>query len=215
MLRIGALVSGGGTNLQAVLNAMDSGSLEAEFAIVVSSSKNAYALERARNRGIPTAIVSKKNYENENLYTKELLFLFNSSRIDLIATVGFNQILPKAFVDAFCGRIINVHPTLIPSFCGKGFYGLKVHEAVLSSGVKVTGATVHFVNELPDGGPIILQKPVWVRDGDTPETLQKRVMEEAEWKILPEAIRLFSEGRLKIEGNRVCGADIYGDGRCL
>lgn len=176
---IGVLVSGGGTNLQALIDAQNSGIIKSgKISLVVSNNPDAYALERATNAGIKTAIM-----ENED----QLIKMLDEANIDLIVLAGFLAILSKNFTDHFKDRIINVHPALIPSFCGEGFYGLKVHEAALAKGVKVSGATVHFVNEIPDGGRIIAQKAVNVEDGDTPETLQKRIMEQAEWIILPQA----------------------------
>lgn len=184
--RIAVFVSGGGTNLQAIIDQYEKGNLpHCELALVVSSQPGAYALERAKKHGIPSVVVSKKiHHENfENAIIAEL----SSHQIDLIVLAGFMSILSEAFTERYANRIINVHPSLIPSFCGKGFYGLKVHEAALNYGVKVTGATVHYVNAIPDGGKIIMQKAVYIKDDDTPETLQRRVMEEAEWILLPAA----------------------------
>lgn len=203
MIRIGALVSGGGTNLQAIMDAIDRDGIPAEVVAVVSSKDGAYALERAASRGIETAVMRKKDYDTPELYDIALADFFKSRDVDLIVYAGFMLILGEAFVKQFENKMINIHPALIPSFCGKGYYGLHVHEAVLKAGVKVTGATVHFVTAECDAGPIILQKAVEVHDDDTPEILQKRVMQEAEWVIYPEAVRLFAENKLKIEGNRV------------
>lgn len=183
-VNVAVFVSGGGTNLQALIDAEKSGIIKSgKIVLVVSDKADAYALKRAENAGIKTAVVAKKEYGDlfENALIKEIV----KSGAELIVLAGFLTILSQKFTDAFKNRIINVHPSLIPSFCGKGFYGLKVHEAALSCGVKITGATVHFVSEVPDGGKIIMQKAVRVKDSDSPETLQKRVMKEAEWKILP------------------------------
>lgn len=204
MLRLAVLVSGGGTNLQALIDQMEAGKLpEARIEVVISSNKNAYALERAKQHGITTAIISKKDYGTPDEFGEAFLKLIESYRPDLIVMAGFLLILPGHIVQQYKNRIINVHPALIPSFCGDGFYGLKVHEAVLKKGAKVTGATVHFVDEGTDTGPIILQKPVMVNEEDTPETLQRRVMEEAEWELLPKAVRLISEGKLEVRDNIV------------
>ncbi len=204
MLKVGVLVSGGGTNLQAILDKKASGYLpECEFVSVVASKPGVYALERAANFGIPGTVICKKDYESQDAYDKALVEHFTEKGVGLIVLAGFLTILGKTFMDAFEGRIINVHPALIPSFCGKGFYGLKPHEKALEYGVKVTGATVHFVELEADAGPIILQKAVYIKEDDTAETLQRRVMEEAEWEILPEAIKLFSEDKLKLEGRIV------------
>ena len=191
---VAVLVSGGGTNLQALLDAETGGRLpHADIALVISNVRDAYALERAKKAGVPTAVVVKKELGSQEAFEQRILDLITVHDIDLIVLAGFMTILSADFVSRFPERIINVHPALLPSFCGKGFYGLKVHEAALQRGVKVTGATVHFVNEIPDGGKIISQKAVEVRDGDTPETLQKRVMEEAEWVLLPEAVEMVAE----------------------
>lgn len=187
--RTAVLVSGGGTNLQALVDAARAGRLpSARLALVVSSRADAYALERAKAAGIPSAVVARAKGEDLEAYGERLLAALRAQRIELVVLAGFLVILPAAVVRAFPGRILNVHPSLIPAFCGKGFYGLKVHEAALARGVKVTGATVHVVNEIPDGGPILLQKAVAVEEGDTPETLQRRVMERAEWVLLPRAV---------------------------
>ena len=183
-VNIAVLVSGGGTNLQAIIDAEKSGIINSgKISLVVSNNPDAFALERARKAGIKTAVCNKK--ELGASFETELIKLLEENKTDIIVLAGFMCILSENFTSHFADRIINVHPSLIPSFCGKGFYGLRVHEAALSYGVKVTGATVHFVNEIPDGGKIIMQKAVEIKEGDTPETLQKRVMEEAEWKILP------------------------------
>ena len=186
--KIAVMVSGGGTNLQALIDAQRDGIIKSgEIALVVSNNADAYALTRAENAGIKTAVVSKKEL-GAKLFEEQLIYIIEKNNIDFIVLAGFMVILSENFTKRFEKRIINVHPSLIPSFCGEGFYGLKVHEAALSYGVKVTGATVHFVNEIPDGGEIIMQKAVEVIEGDTPEILQKRVMEQAEWKILPLAL---------------------------
>lgn len=202
--RIAVLVSGGGTNLQALIDAEKEGILVGgKITLVISNNKNAYALERARMNGIASAVVLKKDCGSQEAFEQNIIALLREHEIDLIVLAGFMSILSEEFTKAFPHRIINVHPSLIPSFCGKGFYGLHVHEKALEYGVKVTGATVHFVNEIPDGGEIILQKAVEVKEGDTPEILQKRVMTEAEWKILPEAVSLFCQDRLTVENNIV------------
>lgn len=192
--RIAVLVSGGGTNLQALIDAEKAGAIKSgQIELVVSNNADAYALTRAQNAGIDTAVVSKKELGgDQRVFEETLIEVLMSKGIELIILAGFMCILSESFTSRYPNRIINVHPSLIPSFCGKGFYGLRVHEAALDYGVKVTGATVHFVNEIPDGGEIILQKAVEIKDGDTPEILQKRVMEEAEWKILPQAAELVS-----------------------
>ncbi len=192
--RIAVLVSGGGTNLQALIDAQKSGIIKSgAIQLVVSNKRDAYALERAKAAGIPTALALKKQLGSQEAFEDRLLALLEEYRIDLLVLAGFMAILSERFTGRYPRRLINVHPALIPSFCGKGFYGLHVHEAALSYGVKVTGATVHFVNEIPDGGEIILQKAVAVRKNDTPETLQRRVMEQAEWKILPRAVEMVSK----------------------
>lgn len=184
--KIAVLVSGGGTNLQALIDAQKSGILHSgEIALVLSNKQGAYALTRAEHAGIPTATVCKKDFASADAFEQAMLCELHKNNIDLIVLAGFLSILSENFTSQYQNRILNVHPSLIPSFCGAGFYGLRVHEAALSYGVKVTGATVHFVNEIPDGGKIIMQKAVEIMDGDTPEILQKRVMEQAEWKILP------------------------------
>lgn len=191
--RIAVLVSGGGTNLQALIDAQKNGIIKnGEIVAVVSNKPDVYALERAKNAGIETAVITKKEYGDN--FDNKLAEYLKERKIDVVVLAGFLAIIKKPLLDAFPDRIVNVHPSLIPSFCGDGFYGLKVHEAALEYGVKVTGATVHFVNEITDGGKIIMQKAVQIKDGDTPEILQKRVMEEAEWQILPAAVeKLCSE----------------------
>ena len=202
--RIAVLVSGGGTNLQAILDAVDSEIItHGEVKVVISSRADAYALERAKNHSVDGKVVSRKNCESQQEFEKGITDILDEYKIDLIVLAGFMSILSADFTKKYENRILNVHPSLIPSFCGKGFYGLKVHEAALSYGVKVTGATVHFVNEIPDGGEIILQKAVYIEPDDTPETLQKRVMQEAEWKILPEAVEIVSERLMKEKGERI------------
>ena len=204
MLRVGVMVSGGGTNLQAILDAVDSGKITgAEIAVVISNNPGAYALERAARAGIPGYVVARKDYPSPQAMTIALVEKLKALSIDLVVLAGFLHILTEEMVEAFPNAILNVHPALIPSFCGKGAYGLHVHEMALSYGVKVTGATVHFVNEEADGGPIVLQKAVEIREGDTPEILQRRVMEEAEWKLLPQAVSLFCQDKLAVEGRHV------------
>lgn len=204
MKKIAVLVSGGGTNLQAILDACDSGIIKSgRVEVVVSSKEGAYALERAKNHGVEGIVVPKKEYPDRVEYTKKLVDELTARGIDLVVLAGFMIILDEAFTRTFENRVINVHPALIPSFCGDGYYGLHVHEAALAKGVKVSGATVHFVNEVCDGGPIIAQKTVVIEEGDTPETLQRRIMEQAEWKILPEAIELFCADRLSVVGGIV------------
>lgn len=189
MLRVGVLASGGGTNLQAIMDAMDEGRItNASIEVVISNNKNAYALERARNHGIEAVCISPKEFENRDDFHEAFLKKVDEYRLDLIVLAGFLVTVSPAMIQKYRNRIINIHPSLIPSFCGVGYYGLKVHEAALKRGVKVTGATVHYVDEGVDSGPIILQKAVEVKEGDTPEVLQRRVMEEAEWMILPKAI---------------------------
>ena len=194
MLRVAAFVSGGGTNLQAIIDAQNAGTIrDAKVELVISNVSTAYALERAKNAGIKTAVIRKKDFENAAQWEAALAKELKDNRIDLIVLAGFMSILSENFIKQFPNKIINVHPSLIPSFCGEGMYGLHVHEAALAKGVKVTGATVHYVNEIVDGGEIIAQKAVEVLRGDTPETLQKRVMEKAEWIILPRAIQTIAE----------------------
>jgi phosphoribosylglycinamide formyltransferase-1 len=197
MLRIGVLVSGGGTNLQAILDALDNGTItNAAVEVVISNNQNAYALERGRKYGIESICISPKDYESREEFYEAFLNKIDEYHLDLIVLAGFLVAIPSAMIQKYRNRIINVHPSLIPSFCGVGYYGLKVHEAALARGVKITGATVHFVDEGTDTGPIILQKAVEVQEGDTPELLQRRVMEEAEWKILPEAINRIANDML-------------------
>ncbi len=204
MKRIAVLVSGGGTNLQALIDAKQRGEIpNGKLALVVSSSPRAYALQRAANAGIPTKVIDRKEFSSNQEMTVALTQLLKEKEIDLVVLAGFMYILTSELVSAYPNAIINVHPALIPSFCGDGFYGLHVHEKALAYGVKVSGATVHFVSEECDGGPIILQKAVSVRSDDTPETLQKRIMEQAEWKILPQAVCLFCDDKLSVEGRVV------------
>lgn len=201
MLNIAVLVSGGGTNLQALIDAEKAGKIEnGRISVVVASKPGVYALERAKNAGIEGVVLARKDFDSVDDYSAALEKLLKEKKTDLIVLAGFMTITNAAFTKAFENRIINVHPALIPSFCGKGYYGLHVHEAALARGVKVSGATVHFVNEVCDGGPIILQKAVPVEPGDTPETLQRRIMEQAEWQLLPEAVSLFCAGRLSVDG---------------
>ena len=202
--RIGVLVSGGGTNLQALIDAQKAGELGGgEISLVLASKDGVYALERAKNNGIATKVLVRKEYDSIKAYSKSLADALLEAEIDLVVLAGFLTIFDEQVYEAFPNRIINGHPALIPSFCGKGYYGLHVHEAALEKGVKVSGATVHIVTPECDAGPIILQKAVEVMQDDTPETLQKRIMEEAEWKILPMAVRLFCEGRLSVKNNKV------------
>lgn len=204
MKRIAVLVSGGGTNLQALIDAKQRGEIpNGEIALVVSSSPKAYALQRAANAEIPTVVIDRKAYASNQEMTIALAKRLKDEKIDLVVLAGFMYILTSEMVSAYPNAIINVHPALIPSFCGDGFYGLHVHEKALAYGVKVSGATVHFVSEECDGGPIILQKAVPVQSDDTPETLQKRIMEQAEWKILPKAVCLFCDDKLSVEGRVV------------
>ena len=204
MTRIAVLVSGGGTSLQALIGARDRGELGGgELAAVISSKADAYALERAKNAGIPGYVIARKDYDSNRAMTQALVAKLKELGIDLVVLAGFMHILTEEMVQAYPNAILNVHPALIPSFCGAGYYGLHVHEKALAYGVKVTGATVHFVNEEPDGGPIVLQKAVDILPGDTPEVLQRRVMEQAEWHILPQAVALFCQGRLSVEGRIV------------
>lgn len=192
--KIAVLVSGGGTNLQALIDAQKSGVLQSgEITLVISSNPNAYALQRAANAGIKSAVASKKELGSQAAFEERLVALIEENKTDIIVLAGFMSILSENFTSRYPKRIINVHPSLIPAFCGQGFYGLRVHEAALTFGVKVTGATVHFVNEIPDGGEIIMQKAVNIKEGDTPEKLQKRVMRLAEWKILPAAVEKVSQ----------------------
>ena len=204
MLKLGVIVSGGGTNLQAILDAVDHQVIKnAEVGLVISNNAGAYALERAKNHDIPAVCISPKNFENREEFHRALLDELQKNKVDLVVLAGFLVAVPPMIVEAYPNRIINIHPSLIPSFCGTGFYGLRVHEGVLDRGVKVTGATVHFVDAGTDTGPIILQKAVEVAEGDTPEILQRRVMEEAEWKILPEAIDLIANDRVQVVDGKV------------
>ena len=199
MLKLAVLVSGGGTNLQAVMDAMDAGTItNAQISVVISNNPNACALERAKNHGIEAVCISPKNFPDREAFNQALLAKIQSYGVDLVVLAGCLVVIPEIMVKAYPNRIINIHPALIPSFCGTGYYGLKVHEGVLARGVKVTGATVHFVDEGTDTGPIILQKAVEVKEGDTPKILQQRVMEEAEWKILPRAIDLIANGKVQV-----------------
>ena len=200
MLKTAVLVSGGGTNLQAILDAVDAGEItNAEISVVISNNPGAYALERARAKGVEAVCISPKGLGTREQFDQALLDKLRSEGVDLIVLAGFLVVIPEMLVRAYPNRIINVHPSLIPSFCGTGYYGLKVHEAALARGVKVTGATVHFVDAGTDTGPIILQKAVEIREGDTPQILQRRVMEQAEWVILPKAIDLIANGRVTVE----------------
>ena len=199
MLKLAVLVSGGGTNLQAVMDAIDAGTItNAQISVVISNNPNAYALERAKNHGIEAVCISPKTFPDREAFNQALLAKIQSYGVDLVVLAGCLVVIPEIMVKAYPNRIINIHPALIPSFCGTGYYGLKVHEGVLARGVKVTGATVHFVDEGTDTGPIILQKAVEVKEGDTPKILQQRVMEEAEWKILPRAIDLIANGKVQV-----------------
>lgn len=204
MVNIAVLVSGGGTNLQALIDAQQAGSIpNGRIAVVVASNPNAYAIERAAKAGIPSVVLRKKDYDTEQGYTDALTAELEARGIGLIVLAGFMTVLSAEFCNRYENRIINVHPSLIPAFCGDGFYGLHVHEAALAKGVKVSGATVHFVNAVTDGGPIIAQKAVCVEPDDTPETLQKRIMAQAEHILLPQAVSLFCDGRLLVENNIV------------
>lgn len=204
MLKVAVCVSGGGTNLQAILDCVENGSItNTEISLVISNKPGAYALERAAGKGIPSQVLVPKEYDSREAFGADLIRVLDEAGIDLVVLAGYLVILPENFVKAYEGRIINIHPSLIPSHCGPGYYGLRVHESVLSRGNKVTGATVHFVDEGTDSGPIILQKAVCVEQDDTPESLQKRVMEQAEWIILPEAIDLIANHRLELVDGRV------------
>ena len=204
MLKVAVLVSGGGTNLQAILDAIDNGTItNAKVEVVISNNKNAYALERAKNHGIEALCISPKDYGTRDAFNKAFLEKLDDCQPDLIVLARFLVVIPKQMIEKYRNRIINIHPSLIPSFCGTGYYGLKVHEGVLSRGVKVTGATVHFVDEGTDTGPIILQKAVEVEQDDTPEILQRRVMEKAEWIIMPKAIDLIANGKVSVVDGRV------------
>ena len=204
MLRVAVLVSGGGTNLQAIIDAVENGTItNTQIVGVISNNKNAFALERAGRHGIPAQCISPKDFETRDEFNRVFLDKVNVLKAVLIVLAGFLVVIPEMMIREYRNRIINIHPSLIPSFCGTGFYGLKVHEAALKRGVKVVGATVHFVDEGTDTGPIILQKAVSVEEGDTPEILQRRVMEQAEWKILPQAIDLIANGKVQIVDGKV------------
>lgn len=203
MLNVVILVSGGGTNLQAIIDAVENGTItNTKIVDVISNNKNAYALERAKKHGIENCCISPKDYADRATFNQKFLEKMDELNPDLIVLAGFLVVIPPEMIAKYRNRIINIHPSLIPSFCGTGYYGLKVHEAALAKGVKVVGATVHFVDEGTDTGPIILQKAVEVEEGDTPEVLQRRVMEQAEWKILPKAIDLIANGKVKVEDGR-------------
>ena len=203
MKNIVVLVSGGGTNLQALIDAQNRGEIEnGRITCVISSKEGVYALERAAKNGIPSRVIPRSGYESREAYSKTILEALREEKADLVILAGFLIILDQSVPAAFPNQILNVHPALIPSFCGPGYYGLKVHEAALAAGVKLTGATVHFVSEVCDGGPIILQEAVPVKNGDTPETLQRRVMEQAEWKILPRAASLFCQVKITVRDGR-------------
>lgn len=204
MLRVAVMVSGGGTNLQAIIDAVDSGRItNTELVAVISNNKNAYALERAKKAGIRDIVVSPKDYESREAFNQALIETVDALKVDLIVLAGYLVVIPPEMIDRYENRIINIHPSLIPSFCGTGFYGLKVHEAALARGVKVVGATVHFVDKGTDTGPIILQKAVAVEEGDTPKILQQRVMEQAEWILLPQAIDLIANDKVVVVDGRV------------
>lgn len=203
MKNIVVLVSGGGTNLQALIDAQNRGEIKnGKISCVISSNPNAYALTRAENNNIPTEVIRRKDFAEFDEYDNALTKLLKSKNADVVVLAGFMTILGSKVISAFENKIINIHPSLIPSFCGEGYFGLRVHEAALKKGVKVTGATAHFVNEVCDGGPIIIQKAVEIKNGDTPEVLQKRVMEQAEWKILPKAVSLFCEDKIIVKDNK-------------
>ncbi len=203
-MKIAVMVSGGGTNLQAIIDGIANGTItNTEISLVYSNNPNAYAIERAKKAGIPYAVKSPKEFENRDDFNKALLKILQDADPDLIVLAGCLVVIPECVVKAFPNKIINIHPSLIPAFCGTGFYGLKVHEQVLKRGVRVSGATVHFVDEGTDTGPIILQKPVMIRQDDTPEVLQKRIMEQAEWKIMPMAIDMIANGRVRVEDHKV------------
>lgn len=204
MLKLAVLVSGGGTNLQALIDSIDDGRVRnAEISLVVSNKKDAYALTRAKEHGVKSLCISPKDYESRKAFEAALLEVLKKEQVDLVVLAGYLVILPEGLIQVYRNRVINIHPSLIPSFCGAGYYGLKVHEAALARGVKVTGATVHFVDEGTDTGPIILQKAVEIQSNDTPEILQRRVMEQAEWKILPKAVDLIANGLISVENGRV------------
>lgn len=204
MLKIAVCVSGGGTNLQAIIDAIDNGIItNTQIEAVISNNQNAYALERARARKIEAVCISPKAFESRSRFNEVFLEKLRGFQVDLVVLAGFLIVIPKEVIREYPNRIINIHPSLIPAFCGTGYYGLKVHEGVLARGVKVTGATVHFVDTGTDTGPILLQQPVAVKQGDTPQELQQRVMEQAEWKILPQAINLIANGKISVEDGKV------------
>ena len=204
MLKIAVCVSGGGTNLQAIIDGIENQTItNTEIKVVISNNKNAYALERAKQHGIEAVCISPKDYESREAFNEDFLAKLDSYNVDLVVLAGFLVVIPPQIIVKYRNRIINIHPSLIPSFCGTGYYGLKVHEGALARGVKVTGATVHFVDEGTDTGPIILQKAVAVEEGDTPETLQRRVMEQAEWIIMPQAINLIANGKVSVTDHKV------------
>ena len=204
MLKIAVCVSGGGTNLQAIMDVIDDGNItNTQISVVISNNPGAYALERAKKHGVEAICISPKDYASREAFNEDFLRQLDSYRVDLVVLAGFLVVIPEQMIEKYRNRIINIHPSLIPSFCGKGYYGLKVHEGALARGVRVTGATVHFVDEGTDTGPIILQKAVEIEEGDTPEILQRRVMEQAEWKILPKAIDLIANGRVSVIDGRV------------
>lgn len=208
MKNIVVLVSGGGTNLQALINAEKNGEIvNGKITCVVSSNEKAYALERARQNDITTRVIKRKDFDNQQDYDDALTALLTEEKADLVVLAGFMTIFGGSVINTFENRIINIHPSLIPSFCGKGFYGLRVHEEALNRGVKLTGATAHFVNEICDGGPIIMQRAVEIQTDDTPEILQKRVMEQAEWKILPKSVSLFCQDKLSVKDGKVIISD--------
>ncbi len=204
MLKLAVCVSGGGSNLQAIIDAIDSKAItNAEISVVISNNANAYALERAKKHGIESVCISPKSYDSREEFNRVFIDKIDSYDVDLVVLAGFLVVVPEEMIKKYTNRIINIHPSLIPSFCGKGYYGLKVHEGVLSRGVKITGATVHFVDEGTDTGPIILQKAVEVLEDDTPKVLQRRVMEQAEWKIMPQAINLIANNKVSVIDKKV------------
>ncbi len=208
MLRVAVMVSGGGTNLQAIIDAVESGRItNTELVAVISNNEGVYALERAKKAGIRDIVVSPKNYDSREEFNKALIDTVDSLKVDLIVLAGFLVVIPPEMIDKYENRIINIHPSLIPAFCGTGYYGLKVHEAALKRGVRIVGATVHFVDKGTDTGPILLQKAVAVQDGDTPKILQQRVMEQAEWILLPHAIDLIANGKVTVVDGRVVRKD--------
>ncbi|WP_105619886.1 phosphoribosylglycinamide formyltransferase [Vallitalea okinawensis] len=203
MLRIGVLVSGGGTNLQALMDYMELHQVKAEIVTVVSNRKNAYALARAEVKSIPTQVISPRDFSESYAFNEALMNHFNQYKVNLVVMAGYLVVIGDPFVSAYKNKIINIHPSLIPAFCGDGYYGLKVHEAALKKGVKLTGATVHFVDEGTDTGPIIMQKAVEVRNSDTPKSIQERVMTEAEWVILPKVVEKIANNKIRVEDNQV------------